>query len=181
MRTALTLTTAVLLLGTALLLSPAPAAAAAIGVTLQAYPAGIQAQAEVVWPLQTHHSLFVRAGYNFTDRQDFGEHDNEEGGGPGATLGYRYTFRESGDGWFVGARTDLWLLDIDWKDPGRAGSTDVVVLQPTFEAGYRKVLQGGWSISPFLALGAEINVRTRGEDVGEGAIFLGGVSLAKSF
>lgn len=158
-----------------------PAAAGSGGVAVQAYPAGVIVEAEAVFPLQAHHSLFLRAGYNFTDRKDYGEHDNEEGGGPGATVGYRYTFRDSASGWFLGARTDLWFLDIDWKDPGRSGSTEVVVLQPTFEAGYHAVRAGGWSISPFLGLGYEINVDTTGEDVGEGAILLVGLSVTRAF
>ncbi|MCB1056840.1 MAG: autotransporter domain-containing protein [Acidobacteria bacterium] len=164
-----------------LVLSAGAVAAAPVGVTVQGYPAGVIAEAEVELPLEAHHSLFLRAGYNFTDRKDYGEHDNEEGGGPGVTVGYRYTLHDSGDGWFFGGRADVWFLAIDWKDRGRSGSTDVVVFQPTAEAGYRARLKNGWAISPFLALGAEINVRTSGEDVGQGAIFLAGLTLTKSF
>lgn len=164
-----------------LLLCIGTVAAGPAGVTVQAYPAGVMVAGELEFPLEAHHSIFLRAGYNFTDRRDFGEHDNEEGGGPGATVGYRYTLRDSGDGWFFGARADVWFLDIDWKDPGRSGNSDVIVFQPTAEAGYRAVFKNGWAVSPFLGLGVEINVHTSGEDVGEGAILLGGVSLTKTF
>ena len=45
-----------------------------------------------------------------------GEHDDENGGGPGISLGTRYYFREKYQGLFLGARLDLWLMEIDWQD-----------------------------------------------------------------
>lgn len=152
-----------------------------VGLTFQAYPAGLITEAEVVVPIEEHHAVLLRAGYNFTDRRDYGEHDDEEGGGPGLTLGYRYRPSGSEAGWFMGARADLWFMQIDWEDPGRSGTTDIVVLQPTAEAGYAFSLSDSWSVEPFLALGAEINVDTDGEDVGEGAIFLLGVTLGTAW
>ena len=165
-------------LGSVLLLCSASAFGAnPVGLNVQAYPAGLITEVEFVVPIDDNQALLFRAGYNFTDRRDFGEHDNEEGGGPGLTLGYRYATRDLAEGWFFGARADLWFMKIDWKDPGRSGTTDVVVLQPTAEVGYTFPLSATWSVQPFLALGAEINVDTDGEDVGDGAIFLVGVSL----
>jgi hypothetical protein len=67
---------------------------------------------------------------------------------------------------------DVWDLIIDWKDPGRMGSTETLVLQPTAEVGYGWNTAGVGRIELGLGLGAEINVDTDGEDVGEGAIFL---------
>ena len=84
----------------------------------------------------------------------------------------------------IGARTDLWFLDIDWSDAGgtRVGMTEVTVLQPTARAGYAWLLSGDrLRLNATLALGAEINIQTRGEDVGEGVILLGGFGLSYRF
>jgi len=148
-----------------------------LGGELQAYPAGLQAMALVAHPISDADTLSLRAGYNATDRRDWGEHDEEDGGGPGVGLGYQHAFAPAADrSWIAGARLDLWWLDIDWKDdPSRSGSTDVLVLQPVAEGGYRWRLSGGGALALTLSLGAEINVDTDGEDVGEGPILLLGL------
>lgn len=161
------------------------------GLTLQVYPAGIMTEAEVEFELDDAHAFFLRAGYNFTDRRDWGKHDDEEGGGPGVTLGYRRSLNRpirgfAFDDWFIGGRVDIWFLDIDWEDtpperPRRTGSSDVVVLQPTAEVGRTFHPAEQTVVQLFLALGAEVNVATDGEQVGEGAILLAGFSLRRAF
>ena len=88
---------------------------------------------------------------------------------------------------FLGARTDLWFNKIDWKqDPNLItevkGRTDITVFQPTVEAGYVVNLKKeGWSFVPSIAFGAEINIKTKGEPVGEGAVLLLGFTFRKRF
>lgn len=153
----------------------------AVGVTVQAYPAGVIFAGRVSFPIRTRSTLTTYAAYNNTDRQDFGEHDNEEGGGPGFGLAFRHYLGARYDGWRLGVRTDLWFLEIDWEDdaPPRTGTTDITVLQPTAQAGYsRTVANGRLVLEATVALGLEINVDTQGEAVGEGAILLGGLAIA---
>lgn len=72
-------------------------------------------------------------------------------------------------------------MDIDWRDDAgpRAGSTDITVLQPTVQGGYDFSLGGGrFVLETTLAAGFEFNVRTDGEDVGEGPILLLGLGIA---
>lgn len=149
------------------------------GLELQAYPAGIVPGAQARWRMDEDDAVFVRAAANLTDRQDFGEHDDESGGGFGLGAGWRHAVAGDlgADGWLYGARLDLWSLSIDWKDPGpREGTTDVLVLQPTAEFGYGWSTAAGSRIELTATLGAEINVDTDGEDVGEGAILLLGLT-----
>ena len=87
-------------------------------------------------------------------------------------------------GWFAGLRSDLWFNDIDWKDNiggplELSGHTDIVVLQPTLEGGYRFSLGEDWYVSPSLAFGFEINIVSKGADVGQGAIVLVGIGIGK--
>lgn len=168
----------------ALLFSLFPLAAcstapAAIGVEFQAYPAGIIPGVHIQAPLDEYGSLTLRAAANITDRQDFGDHENEEGEGFGGGVGYRRYLKPGREGWLFGGRIDLWSLEIDWEDPGPVtGTTDVIVLQPTAEVGYGFQLgEGGWRLELTLGVGAEINVDTDGDDVGEGAIALLGFTL----
>ena len=166
-----------------------------IGLESQAYPAGVITTLRGGLEITNQQELSVRVGYNYTDRGDFGVHDNEEGGGPGFSLGYRYYVENELDGFFIGARANLWFLEIDWRDTriicGTVppcfdevvrGTTDKTVFQPTAEIGYN-LLSGrsSWMLAPVLGFGWEFNVRTDGEEVGEGSILLGGLNVAYLF
>lgn len=154
------------------------------GPEVQAYPAGVIPGLRFSYNLSGTSDINVRLGLNIADREDNGEHDNEEGEGPGFSVGWRKYQAENQSKWFLGLRADVWFLEIDWEDTLdriAAGTTDITVFQPTIEAGYRFGSGNGWSLTPTLAFGYEINVETDGEDVGEGAILLGGISFTYRF
>jgi len=149
-----------------------------LGLEVQAYPAGVIPGVHARWALDRSSALTARVAANITDRGDFGEFEDESGEGFGAGVGYRRALEGSlaSDGWLWGARVDLWSLEIDWEDPGRSGTTDILVLQPTVEFGYGWALGSGGRLELVAGAGAEINVDTDGEDVGEGAIGLLGLT-----
>ena len=157
-----------------------------LGLEVQQYPTGLLLGVCAEVALMTHHTLDLRVGYNLVDHQDFGVHEKEKGGGFGFTLGYRYYFKKGNRAWFLGARSDLWWNELDWKDNINGalelnGTTKITVFQPTAIAGYLFLLNEHWVITPTLAFGVEINVETKGEPVGEGAIVLWGINLARRF
>jgi len=152
-----------------------------IGFEFQAYPTGIIPGFTVERKVARNHALHLRFGYQEIRHQDYGVHDDERGSGYGGTLGYRYFPKRQHHGWGLGVRADLWVNNLDWKDNiGLAneaqGRTRVVVLQPTAELSYSLMLNKKWYVAPSAAFGYEINISTRGEDVGEGAIWLLGFS-----
>lgn len=149
------------------------------GAEFQAYPAGIIVGPQIRQLISDTDAVILRVAVNSTDRNDWGEHDDESGSGVGVGLGWRHALTESIEttGWLIGARADIWSLEIDWKEPGpRTGTTDIIVLQPTVECGYGWTYEDGGRLEAMLGLGAEINVHTDGEDVGEGAIVLFGLN-----
>ncbi len=169
-----------------------------IGIESQAYPAGIVPGIRFDYALGNNSYITSRIGYNFTDRRNWGKHDNEEGGGPGFSLGYEYKglFSENVN---LHIRSDLWFLDINWNNqvdiekacegipPGLCypifprGKTKIIVLQPTVGLSYVTDLNNRFFLKPSLSFGYEINIQTKGEDVGEGAIILGGINLGYRF
>ncbi len=147
---------------------------------IQAYPAGVIPGLQLRRYPTSEDMVYFHVAANLTERNDWGEHDDESGSGFGGGVGWRRSLASipGGTGWLYGARVDLWSLEIDWRDPGpREGTTDVLVLQPTVEAGYGWTLNSGSRVELMIGLGAEINVDTDGEDVGEGTIALVGITF----
>lgn len=160
------------------LLGPAPAAmrAAAWGVAVEAYPAGVQCLAALETPLNPHWAWRLDAGWNEARRWDWGLHEDERGGGPGLGAGLRWT-PATRPRLFVGVESQLWLLPIAWRQGARTGLSRTVVLQPALELGWRWALGPRWTLEPTVSLGQEINVATEGEAVGQGPILRVGIGL----
>ena len=153
-----------------------PAKYGALG--LQIYPAGAIVALRSERAVGATGLAALWLGFNRTDRRDWGEHDDEHGGGVGVGLGGRRYWRPGLRGWHMGGAVEFWRLQIDWRHGGRRGQSRVAVLQPT---GHFCYTWGGgvWALEAVVALGGEINVRTRGEGVGQGAILLGGLRLRR--
>ncbi len=166
------------------LISLSAAAQSDKGVEVQVYPTGAILGVRAEFALTDQHAIHLRAGYNIVRHRDQGKHEDERGGGFGLTLGYKRYFKPGLNGWFAGLRSDVWFNAIDWKDDIRqpneiSGETDVIVLQPTVEAGYRFSIFDDWFIAPNVAFGVEINAKTKGAEVGQGAILLLGIGIGK--
>ena len=150
-----------------------------IGIEFQQYPTGTLSGITASAGWTDHHLFSVRLGYNALDHQDFGVHDDEKGGGFGGSIGYSYHFSSNYSKWMLGARTDLWFNEVDWQDNMGTnlleGTSKVTVLQPTAMIGYVFRIKENFILTPTLAFGAEINIITKGEPVGEGAILLWGL------
>ncbi|PCJ66017.1 MAG: hypothetical protein COA58_08045 [Bacteroidetes bacterium] len=166
------------------LLSFAQSPKLVVGPEYNYYPAGhvIGVQAEFS-PHDNHHSFNVRLAYNRTIRWDFsGLNDDERGGGPGGSLGYRYYLTPECRGLYLGLRTDIWFMKVNWQDSSEViqeGSTEIDVVQPTFELGYLFHFKNGWELGTAFTNGVELNVKMDGKPVGEGWITLWQIRLNK--
>ncbi len=151
------------------------------GMEIQLYPAGTIINAKASWPLSDKGEFIGKLGYNIARRQNFGEHDKENGSGPGFTLAYKHYLKPDRYGWFAEVRMGTWFLDIDWQDnsPLRTGNSDISVFQPTAGIGYDFLLNDNKIKLGFIvAFGYEVNIVTSGEEVGQGGISLFGASLS---
>ena len=157
-----------------------------LGLEIQQYPTGFLVGGHFELSLSNHHALAFRAGINIFDHRDLGVQEEETGSGPGFTFGYNYYFKPDHTGWFLGLRNDFWFNSVDWKNEigtstEIAGTSDIVVLQPTAIGGYLFLLNEQWVVTPTIAFGYEVNIVENGGDVGEGAILLWGLNLAYRF
>ena len=154
-----------------------------LGVSIQAYPAGIIPTVNLELFTSEKSSFLFRLGYNIVDRQDFSEfNDTETGGGFGGSVGYRRHFPLNKGKIIAGFNTDIWNLDIDWteefSDFSLSGTTNTLVVQPWLEAGYIYPFKKS-EIGITAGFGREINVITNGEEVEQG--FIASILLQYSF
>lgn len=150
------------------------------------YPAGYINTFRVLKQLTPSTGLTIKIGYNAAKRMDFGEHDDEKGGGPGFGLGYRYYLNGAKmEGFFLSGRVDVWFMNIDWQENRNgtveSGDTFISVLQPTFAGGYQYLIKDKWPIELGVAFGIEWNVISSGEDVGQGGISQIFASIGRRF
>lgn len=169
--------------------SPLIVAQSAISLDSQIYPAGIITGLRFDFPISEQTQVFVRGGFNITDRRDWGEQKEEEGQGFGIGGGIEFS-NSNYEQFSMIIRTDIWSMDINWTNYDTVcpivppcfenrfdGSTKVTVLQPTIGFGYQIPVSGSFFLKPSLSLGYEINVHTRGE----GTIILGGIQAGYRF
>ena len=152
----------------------------------QAYPTGLIPGIRVEKGFAGKNAVHFRLGYQIIDHRDLGKQDDETGNGYGFTLGYKRYFGADFKGFHAGVRNDIWFNEIDWKDgldtpEPTSGTTDILVVQPTAEAGYTWLMGNNWAFTPTVAFGFEVNVKTEGEPTGEGAILLLGIQFGKRF
>lgn len=145
-----------------------------MGVSVQLYPAGIIPTFNLERYLSEKTSLFLRFGFNFTDRKDFSDvNDHEEGAGAGGSFGYRKYFPLTKGKIVTGVHIDVWNLWIDWEDDvdesnALSGRTEILVLQPWLETGYYLPIKNTSSLIAITAgFGREINAITDGEEVAQ--------------
>ncbi len=148
---------------------------------LQAYPTGLISGIRVEGA-KGQNAGHLRLGFNWMRHGDAGKHEDERGIGLGLTLGYKRYLLHDLKGLFAGIRSDVWFNEMRWKDniglPNElSGKTELVVLQPTLEAGWLFELSPKWVFAPSLAFGYEVNLATEGSPTGEGPILLAGVQV----
>jgi hypothetical protein len=138
----------------------------------QAYPTGLIPGLRYEHSLNENSSALIRLGYNWIRHRDLGVHDDERGDGFGFTLGYTHHISK----FDLSLKSDLWWNSINWKDnismPNElTGNSKITVLQPTIEVAYLVSDR----FRPTVALGYEWNVKTDGQETGQGAILLIGI------
>ena len=149
------------------------------GFEFQAYPTGLIPGIYFEHAIGDKSDIYARLGYNWIRHRDLGKHDDERGDGFGFSIGYkRFLSNSAKTKWRIGIKNDIWWNSIDWTDGIDSGNTQITVVQPTLELGY--VWQkNNLFISPTLAFGYEVNVRTEGSPTGEGAILLLGFQVGR--
>ncbi len=149
---------------------------------VQLYPAGVTAVVgHTFFPNDlTEGRLF--AGVNITNRRNWGVQDDESGHGFGGGVDINRVLPVLNSRLLAGGRVDIWSMRINWRNDtlGITADSRILVFQPTARLLYRLREDPANSLHTIdlsLSLGAEVNIATHGQPVGEGAILLAGVRI----
>ncbi len=176
----LTFTKSTLACGALLLLSAQAQAQSGEGVNveLRAYPSGeifSVGWQRLLGPTDVGTASVL---YNRAERGNNGRHDDEHGRGGGVSYAWDHFLTAERLGWSFEGRADLSRLRINYRDGNLSGQSSITVLQPTLGVGYSIPLGEQWRLRFGASVGAEINLRTKGSKVGDGAIGLLSLSIA---
>lgn len=157
-----------------------------LSIEVQAYPTGIISGFQIERSISELSALHLRIGHQFIRHRDLGVQEEERGEGFGFTLGYKRYFKEEHKGFFLSLRSDLWFNTLDWQNNidqinETSGTTKITVFQPTLQFGFHRKMSNQFFLTPSIAFGYEVNVKTTGAEVGQGAILLLGLQLGKRF
>jgi len=132
---------------------------------------------------EEHHSVIIRGGYRKVSGQATAGHTDESGTGWGGSVGYRYHFSVIPKRFFIGARAELWNINVNWNTPEEKGTSRRLVLQPAIEAGYTFVINDYLFITPNVSASIQTTLQTKGEAVAYGTGFMpmAGLSLGWRF
>lgn len=149
----------------------------------QAYPAGVIAVAGHTFHPNDMTEGRLFAGFNITNRRDWGVQDDESGHGYGGGVDINRALPAIGSRWMAGGRVDLWSMKINWRNDtlGITADSRILVFQPTARLLYRLRStpdSGLRALDLSLSFGMEKNIATHGQPVGEGAILLLGARIA---
>lgn len=152
-------------------------------VETQLYPAGVIAVVGHTFHPNDATEGRLFAGFNMTNRRDWGVQDDESGHGFGGGVDINRALPVLGDRWMAGGRVDVWSMKINWRNDtlGITADSRILVFQPTARLIYRLLDQpesGLRTMDVSLSLGMEKNIATHGQPVGEGAILLVGARIA---
>lgn len=151
-----------------------------IGAGIQVFSSGFMPGFSWEHELNNKSTLRVFAGGIIAnDRKSISKHDKEWGAGLLFGLGYRRYFSSPGEGFYAGADLYASLMRVKWRinQPFIEDYSDIALLQPMAELGYRVDMGKAWSVDLSVAAGGQFNAGTKGDEVGQGFIYSGGLRL----
>ena len=147
-----------------------------VGAEFNHYSGGNIYNLHLAFNAKLHSSILIRIGYNSVNENYSDDYQNEKGGGVTGGIGYRYYFRLKPYGFFVGARAEVWNLDIDWSKSLVTGNTKSTFFTPAFETGYMLVARDWFFFTPSVSAGTRINIKSDAGSLKDGLVVFYGFS-----
>ena len=154
-----------------------------VGASYQYSPEFNTYSLHLAFNAEEYHSLILKGQYANASARKTDSHDRESGSGWGAYLGYRYHFSVIPKRAFLGVGVGIQSMKINWSGTLLEGRTQLLLLQPTLEAGYTLVINDYMFITPSASgiLLTRLNSKGAEVDFGSGFAPAAGISIGWRF
>lgn len=149
-----------------------------VGATFQYSPDFNTYSLHLAFNAEEYHSFILKGNYARSGSRKTSTHTSESGSGWGGYLGYRYHFSVIPKRAFLGLGAGIQSMKVNWSTPLLEGSTNLLLLQPTLEAGYTLVINDYMYITPSVSGILLTKLSSKGADVDFGSGFVPAASIS---
>jgi hypothetical protein len=152
-----------------------------VGVEFQWYEDGKFIGLHFAANSKLHNSFHAMIGYYFAGDPTAAYYYNQNKGGLGAGLGYRYYTDLRPHGFFIGANADLFTYKVMLDTQTPEGPYTSMIFIPSFQAGYMILINDMFFITPTASVGYKTNLQSKMSLDEKKAVGLLGISLGAKF
>jgi hypothetical protein len=152
-----------------------------IGAEFQWYKDGKFIGLHVATNSKLHHSFHATIGYYIAGDPTASFYYNQNNGGLGAGLGYRYYTNLRPHGFFIGARADLFTYKIMLDTQAPEGPHTSMIFIPSLQTGYMILINDMFFITPTASVGYKTNLQSKLSADEKKSVALLGISVGAKF
>ena len=154
-----------------------------VGAEFQWYKDGKFIGLHLASNAKLHHSFHAMIGYYMAGDPTASFYYNQNNGGLGVGLGYRYYTNLRPHGFFIGAKADLFTYKIAIKTQTLMvdGPHTSMIFIPSLQTGYMILINDMFFITPTASIGYKTNLQSEMSLDEKKAVGLFGISLGAKF
>ena len=152
-----------------------------IGAEFQWYKDGKFIGLHLATNSKLHHSFHATIGYYIAGDPTASFYYNQNNGGLGAGLGYRYYFLLRPHRFFIGAKADLFTYKVMLDTQTPEGPHTSMIFIPSLQAGHMFLINDMFFITPTASFGYKTNLQSKMSADEKKSVALLGVSIGAKF
>ena len=152
-----------------------------VGAEFQWYKDGKFIGLHLAANAKLHHSFHMMLGYYMAGDPAGTFYDNQNKGGPGAGLGYRYYTNLRPHGFFIGAKANLFTNKVMPHPPTAEGPYTSMIFIPSLQTGYMLLINDMFFITPSVEAGMKTNLQGKLSAEENKAVALLSISIGAKF
>jgi hypothetical protein len=152
-----------------------------VGAEFQLYEDGTFIGLHLATNAKLHHSFHATIGYYIAGDPTTSFYYNQNNGGLGVGLGYRYYILLRPHGLFIGANADLFTYKVMLDTQTPEGPYTSMIFIPSFQAGYMILINDMFFITPTASIGYKTNLQSKMSADEKKKVPLLGISLGAKF
>ena len=152
-----------------------------VGAEFQWYKDGKFIGLHLATNAKLHHSFHATIGYYMAGDPTAAFYYNQNNGGLGVGLGYRYYTGLRPHRFFIGTKADLFTYKVSLDTQTSEGPYTSMIFIPSLQTGYMILINDMFFITPTASIGYKTNLQSKMSLDEKKAVGLFGISLGAKF